>query len=155
MAETQSSVNISTRLERIAKLAKEAPTMAFRTLAHHIDIDFMREAHRLTRKEGAVGVDGQTAEQYAQHLESNLASLLERAMMHVVSSTCFRSDSRSTDWSFTLTRPALSNSAAQAGATETATRTSARASMFSALPTIGVSRGKVAGLSNAKPRRIA
>lgn len=55
MAETQSSVNISTRLERIAKLAKEAPTMAFRTLAHHIDIDFMREAHRLTRKEGAVG----------------------------------------------------------------------------------------------------
>jgi RNA-directed DNA polymerase len=79
MAETQSSVNISTRLERIAKQAKDAPLMAFRTLAHHIDIDFLREAYRLTRKDGAVGIDGQTAEEYARNLESNLAALLERA----------------------------------------------------------------------------
>lgn len=79
MTELQASENISTRLERIAKLAKEAPTMAFRSLAHHIDVDFLREAYRLTRKDGAVGVDGQTAAEYAQNLEANLEALLERA----------------------------------------------------------------------------
>lgn len=79
MKETSGSVLISTKLERVAKLAREAPTMAFTTLAHHIDIDWMREAHRRTRKDGAPGVDGQTAEQYAANLEDNLQSLLERA----------------------------------------------------------------------------
>jgi RNA-directed DNA polymerase len=49
------------------------------TLAHHIDMDWMREAHRRTRKDGAPGVDRQTAEQYAEHLEDNLRSLLDRA----------------------------------------------------------------------------
>jgi RNA-directed DNA polymerase len=49
------------------------------TLAHHIDLDWLREAHRRTRKDGATGVDGQTADEYAAHLEDNLRSLLERA----------------------------------------------------------------------------
>ncbi|WP_428266422.1 hypothetical protein [Haliangium sp.] len=39
----------------------------------------MREAHRLTRKDGAPGVDRQTADEYAVNLEDNLRSLLERA----------------------------------------------------------------------------
>jgi RNA-directed DNA polymerase len=79
MTETQTSESISTRLERIAKLAKDAPQMAFRTLAHHIDIGLLHEAYRLTRKDGAVGVDGQSAAEYATRLESNLQSLLDRA----------------------------------------------------------------------------
>src|SRR5829696_8048452 len=79
MAETQTSVDVSTKLERIAKLAKEAPDMAFRNLAHHIDIDWLREAHRRTRKDGACGTDGQSAEEYAANLEVNLQSLLDRA----------------------------------------------------------------------------
>jgi group II intron reverse transcriptase/maturase len=49
------------------------------TLAHHIDLDWLREAHRRTRKDGATGVDGQTADEYATNLEDNLRSLLERA----------------------------------------------------------------------------
>jgi group II intron reverse transcriptase/maturase len=53
--------------------------MAFRTLAHHIDVDWLREAYRRTRKDGATGVDGQTAEEYAQKLDENLRSLLDRA----------------------------------------------------------------------------
>jgi group II intron reverse transcriptase/maturase len=42
-------------------------------------MDVLREAYRRTRKDGAVGVDHQTAEQYAEDLEENLQSLLDRA----------------------------------------------------------------------------
>jgi RNA-directed DNA polymerase len=80
MDETQGSVvEISTKLRRIAKLAHEAPELAFTTLAHHLDLAWLREAYRRTRKGGATGVDGQSAEQYAERLEENLRSLLERA----------------------------------------------------------------------------
>jgi group II intron reverse transcriptase/maturase len=78
MEETSCSVPISTRLERIATLARQVST-PLTTLAHHIDLDWLREAHRRTRKDGATGVDGQTADEYATHLEDNLRSLLERA----------------------------------------------------------------------------
>jgi RNA-directed DNA polymerase len=79
MNETSSSTNISTKLERIAKLAREAPTMALTTLAHHIDVEWLHEAYRRTRKDGATGVDRQSAQEYAEGLEQRLESLLERA----------------------------------------------------------------------------
>ena len=79
MAGTSGSGPISTRLERIATLARQLPEQPLTTLGHHIDLDWLREAHRRTRKDGATGVDGQTAEEYATHLEGNLRSLLERA----------------------------------------------------------------------------
>lgn len=78
MPETKSSTPISTRLERIATLAKTHPDWVLTTLAHHIDVDFLREAYRRTRKDGAIGVDHQTAEAYAEDLEANLVSLLAR-----------------------------------------------------------------------------
>ena len=77
-AGTPSPTTVSTKLQRIATLARQAPDMAFTTLAHHIDLEWLREAHRRTRKDGATGVDGQTAEQYAETLEDNLRSLLGR-----------------------------------------------------------------------------
>ncbi len=79
MAETLGSVPISTRLERIATLSRQLRDQPLTTLAHHIDLDWLREAHRRTRKDGATGVDGQTADEYATNLEENLRSLLERA----------------------------------------------------------------------------
>src|SRR5580658_7315249 len=79
MTETPSSSTVSTRLERIAKLAREAPDVALTTLAHHIDIVWLHEAFRRTRKDGAAGVDAQTAAEYATNLEENLRSLLDRA----------------------------------------------------------------------------
>jgi group II intron reverse transcriptase/maturase len=79
MNETSDSEIVSTKIERIAKLAQQAPDMVIRTLAHHVDMCWLREAYRRTRKRGAAGVDGQTAEAYAQQLESNLAKLLELA----------------------------------------------------------------------------
>ena len=79
MAGTSTPETVSTKLERIAKLAKQMPGAALRTLAHHIDIEWLKEAHRRVRKDGALGVDGQTAQEYAQNLEENLQSLLDRA----------------------------------------------------------------------------
>ena len=79
MVETSDSETVSTRTERIAKLAKQAPEMVIKTLAHHMDVVWLREAYRRTRKDGARGVDGQSAEEYAKDLEKNLRALLERA----------------------------------------------------------------------------
>jgi RNA-directed DNA polymerase len=78
MKETPSSENISTKLERIASLAKAMPGVALTTLAHHIDMEWLREAYRRTRKDGAMGVDRQSASDYAEQLEANLGSLLAR-----------------------------------------------------------------------------
>jgi RNA-directed DNA polymerase len=76
MTGTSSPLDISTRLQRIADLARKVAKLT--TLAHHIDIEFLREAYRRTRKDGATGIDGQTAVEYAERLEENLRSLLDR-----------------------------------------------------------------------------
>lgn len=78
MSGASSPESVSTRLQRIAELARRAPEMVLTTLAHHIDVDFLSEAYRRTRKDGAAGVDGQTAREYASNLEGNLRSLLDR-----------------------------------------------------------------------------
>ena len=70
---------VSTKRQRIAELARKCPDMAFTTLAHHIDITWLRKAYDLTRKDGAVGVDGQTAADYEVNLMGNLQDLLNRA----------------------------------------------------------------------------
>ena len=73
------STNVSTKQERIAALANQSPQMAFTSLAYLMDIDWLKEAYRRTRKDGAVGVDGVTAAEYEQDLEGNLQRLLDRA----------------------------------------------------------------------------
>ena len=75
----RNSIIVSTKQERIATLAKQSPQMAFTSLAYLMDIDWLKEAYRRTRKDGAVGVDGVTAEEYEQDLEGNLQRLLDRA----------------------------------------------------------------------------
>ena len=79
MGETSSSRTTYTKLERIASMAKAMPGVGLSTLAHHIDVEWLREAYRRTRKDGAPGTDGQTAKQYAERLEDNLVSLLQGA----------------------------------------------------------------------------
>jgi len=74
-----SGETVFTKLERVARLAREAPEMVFTSLSHHIDVEWLQEAYRRTRKDGAPGVDGQTAEQYGQQLQENLQDLLDRA----------------------------------------------------------------------------
>jgi len=69
---------VSTKQERIAKLAAENPAMAFTSLNQYLDAEWLRYAYECTRKDGAVGADGQTAQEYAANLEQNLQSLIDR-----------------------------------------------------------------------------
>lgn len=52
--------------------------MAFTSLNQYLDAEWLRYAYECTRKDGAVGVDDQTAQEYAADLEQNLRNLLER-----------------------------------------------------------------------------
>jgi RNA-directed DNA polymerase len=79
MASASELGNMSTGQQRIAELAKQSPQMGFTSLAHHIDLAWLDQAYLRTRKDGAVGVDGQTAADYERDLLGNLRSLLERA----------------------------------------------------------------------------
>ena len=79
MAGASKPVDVSTKQERIAELARQSPEMGFTSLAYFIDIDWLKEAFDRTRKDGAVGVDGQDGEAYAANLMGNLQSLLNRA----------------------------------------------------------------------------
>ncbi|QEH36743.1 Group II intron-encoded protein LtrA [Aquisphaera giovannonii] len=79
MAGASEPVDVSTKRRRIAELARRGPGMGFTSLAHHIDVAWLHQAYRRTRKDGATGVDGQTGEDYAADLMGNLGSLLDRA----------------------------------------------------------------------------
>lgn len=70
--------SVSTKQRRIAELARTNPKMAFTSLNHHLDEEWLRHAYDLTRKDGAVGTDGRTATDYEANLEQNLRDLLGR-----------------------------------------------------------------------------
>ena len=68
MAGASKPGTVSTKQQRIAQLARRSPEMGFTSLAYFIDVDWLREAYRRTRKDGAVGVDGQSGADYAVDL---------------------------------------------------------------------------------------
>lgn len=76
--EGRAAPHISPKIQRIAELARSQPQMAFTSISHFIDLDWLREAFHRTRKDGAAGIDGQTAADYESNLDENLRSLLER-----------------------------------------------------------------------------
>jgi RNA-directed DNA polymerase len=78
MVGTPSPQTISTKQLELATRAERYPHEALSTLAHFIDLDWLREAYRRTRKDGAPGVDGQVSAEYEADLEANLSSLLDR-----------------------------------------------------------------------------
>lgn len=72
------SQTVSTKLRRITEQAVHKDDWVFRSLAHQIDVEFLREAHKRVRKNASPGVDGVTAEEYAENLEANLEDLHAR-----------------------------------------------------------------------------
>ena len=79
MAGAQEPDPVSTKQQRIAELAKQAPQLGFTSLNHHLDLPWMVQAFNRTRPDAAPGVDGQTADDYGLTLWDNLLSLLDRA----------------------------------------------------------------------------
>jgi len=80
MAGAQEPETVSTLQQRIAERAKQSPQTGFTSLAHLMDIVWMDMACARTRKDGAVGVDGQTAEDYfGGDANGRLVDLLDRA----------------------------------------------------------------------------
>jgi hypothetical protein len=76
--DTLRSPTVTPKLQRLAAQAAHDPDRVFTTLAYLIDTDFLREAYRQTSKSSAAGIDGVTAQQYAEHLDENLRDLHER-----------------------------------------------------------------------------
>ena len=73
-----SSTNTYTKQQWIVGQARANPERVFTSLHHLIDIEWLREAYRRTRKDGAAGIDGVTAEDYEKDLGANLDNLLNR-----------------------------------------------------------------------------
>jgi RNA-directed DNA polymerase len=70
---------MSTLQQRIAEHAQRSPEAGFTSLAHLMDLAWMYDAFRRTRRDGAVGVDGQTVTDYEGDVLGNLTTLLDRA----------------------------------------------------------------------------
>jgi hypothetical protein len=71
-------MNVSTKQRQIAALARQHPERVFIALNHYLDYEWLQRAYELTRKDGAVGIDGVTAQSYERNLRANLEDLLER-----------------------------------------------------------------------------
>ena len=78
MKNTQKLPIISTQLQQIAKQAIENPSQRFTSLAHLMDKEFLQEAYRRLRKDGAPGYSGRTAKECKKDLEANLSDLHQR-----------------------------------------------------------------------------
>ena len=68
-----------TKQERIAYRARTHPQEAFVSVGHYLTREWLEEAYHRTRKDGAVGVDGVTAQAYEQNLDVNLERLSDSA----------------------------------------------------------------------------
>ena len=78
MTDASTSLDMSTKLCKVAERAKREPAGRFHSLAHLIDVELLAGAFGRLRNDAAVGVDGITKEHYGQELESNLKDLHER-----------------------------------------------------------------------------
>ena len=80
MTDTKESGNVYTKQQRIAELAGRTPKFRMVSLNQYLDEEWLGEAYKRTRKDGATGVDGMTGADYAAGgLIQKLADLKERA----------------------------------------------------------------------------
>jgi len=74
----RNSEHVSTVQQRIASVAQRSPEIAFTSLAHYIDLEWLTEAYHRTRKDGCAGIDDIVGKQYTENLHDNLQNLLDR-----------------------------------------------------------------------------
>lgn len=76
--DTLRSQTVSTQLQEIAQEASQNPEWVFTTLAHRLDVEFLRAAYEKLNKKGAPGLSKVTAADYHEHLDQNLIDLHSR-----------------------------------------------------------------------------
>jgi group II intron reverse transcriptase/maturase len=77
-AKTPRFGEVLTKQQRIAELAQQCPEQALTSIHHFLDEEWMHVAYEWTRRDGAAGIDGQTAQDYERNLAENLRHLLQR-----------------------------------------------------------------------------
>jgi group II intron reverse transcriptase/maturase len=76
---TQGREGTLSALERVRQAASKDRRQRFTALLHHIyDVERLRAAYRVIKKDAAAGVDGETWEHYGETLEANLQDLSQR-----------------------------------------------------------------------------
>lgn len=70
--------DVSTKQDRIARIAANKKSESLMSIAHHVDLKWLYVAYLRTRKDGAVGIDGIDGKEYGENLRENLTSLLDR-----------------------------------------------------------------------------
>lgn len=78
--EELSKLSVSTKQQRIAKIARQKMEEPLTQLSHYIDEKWLRAAYSKLRKESAPGIDAQTVEEYSYGIEEKLKKLLDQAM---------------------------------------------------------------------------
>ena len=72
-------MNLYTKQQRIAEIAKRHQKEPITLLHHYIDEEWLTTAYQSLRKDSAPGIDQQYWENYGRNLEENIKSLIERA----------------------------------------------------------------------------
>ena len=67
---------MQTKLERIARIAKERPKERFTSLVHLINEESLVQAHRQMKAKKAPGLDKVTKDQYEENLTENVRGLV-------------------------------------------------------------------------------
>jgi RNA-directed DNA polymerase len=67
-----------TKLALVSRRAREDSAFQFTSLAHLLNVEFLRECYGSLGKEKACGIDGRSWHAYGEHLDANLADLVER-----------------------------------------------------------------------------
>src|SRR5271166_857385 len=76
---TQSQQGAQSALERVRLAAARDRRMRFTALLHHVyDLERLRAAYLILKREAAAGVDGETWRHYGERLEENLRDLADR-----------------------------------------------------------------------------
>lgn len=69
------------KLQRLAKQAQKYPNRVFTSLAHLMDVDFLEDAFKRLRRDGASGIDNVSVVDYEKNLKSNLKDLHNRLVL--------------------------------------------------------------------------
>ncbi len=66
------------KLALVSQRARQEPHFVFTSLAHLLNVGFLRDCYRSLGKEKACGIDGRSWQEYGAQLDANLADLVER-----------------------------------------------------------------------------